>query len=312
MHRPVTTRRQELVLEGRWHFPLDLLDFERFRRWRHSDRCPQSIKASYLGGMVYIETGLDWSVHFGKGYGRDVDPPELPEEADQKACFCFDGWFYVPATAFELEGFRDWIHSDWFPEKVKATFINGSVEVEMSPEEQESHGKLKVELIVELGRFIKKLGLGDLFSDSTTVVLPAAGLLAEPHIVFCSWDGYRCGRVRQNERVPGSERFVDLVGAPDLIVEVVSEGSVKKDKRRLRAAYCKAGVPEYWLVDGRWKKGVRFELLVRGDTDYEALEPDADGYRFSPTFQRSFRIVRRRNPVGRYSYRLLHRKTENP
>jgi hypothetical protein len=65
VHRPINTRRQELVLEGRWHFPLRLLDFERFRRW-YDDRCPRSIKASYLGGMVYIETGLDWSNPLGR------------------------------------------------------------------------------------------------------------------------------------------------------------------------------------------------------------------------------------------------------
>jgi Uma2 family endonuclease len=196
MHRPIITRRQELVLEGHWHFPIGLLDFEKFRRW-YNDRCPRSIK-------------------------------------------------------------------------------------------------------------------GDLFSDSTTVVLPAADLSAEPDIVFCSWDGYRSGRVRQSERVPGSERFVELVGAPDLVVEVVSTTSTGKDKRRLRAAYWKAGVPEYWILDARGKKGVRFELLVRGDDDYQAVEPDAAGYRLSPTFQRRFRIVRRRNPVGRYMYRLLQRKSENP
>jgi Uma2 family endonuclease len=312
MHRPITTRRQELVLEGRWHFPIGLLDFERFRRWC-DDRCPRSIKATYIGGMVYIETGLDWSVHYPKWGDPDEELPTELEQAEEKTpCFCIDGCFYVPPTAFELEGFRDWIHSDWFPKKVKATFLNGSVEVEMSPEEQESHGKLKVELIGALWQLVKRRGLGDMFSDSTRVVLPVADLSAEPDIVFCSWDGYRSGRVRQSERVPGSERFVELIGAPDLVVEVVSASSTGKDNRKLRAGYWKAGVPEYWLLDARGKKGVHFELLVRGEADYQEVEPDADGYRLSPTFQRRFRIVRRRNPVGRYMYRLLQRKSENP
>ena len=304
MHRARKTRRQELILEGRWHFPLTLFDFEKFRRWRHSDRCPRSIKASYLGGMVYIETGLDWSMHYWNGHGPDDEPPA---DLEKEPCFCIDGWFYVPPTAFELEGFRDWIHSDWFPEKVKATFIDGSVEIEMSPEEQESHGKLKVELVVELGRLIKRQKLGDLFTDSTTVVWPPADLSTDPDLVYCSWDGYRSGRVRQNERVERSERFVELVGAPDLVVEVISGSSVGKDRRRLRRKYWKAGIPEYWIVDARRKKGIRFDLLVRADADYVSIEPDNEGYLFSPTFQRRFRIVRRTNPVGRYRYRLLQR-----
>jgi hypothetical protein len=54
MHRPINTRRQELVLEGRWHFPIALFNLKRFRRW-YSDRCPRSIKASYnpLGRYAY-------------------------------------------------------------------------------------------------------------------------------------------------------------------------------------------------------------------------------------------------------------------
>ena len=296
------------MLEGELHLPLKLFDFEKFREWRHSFRCPGIIKASYLGGMVYIETGMDWSMHQSNGHGPDDEPPP---ELEKEPCFCIDGWFYVPSTAFELEGFRDWVHSDWFPEKVKATFIDGSIEVQMSPEEQESHGKLKVALIVELGRFIEQHHLGDVFSDSTTVVWPPADLSTEPDIVFCSWDGYRSGRVRQHERTEGSNRFVELVGAPDLVVEVVSKGTVGKDKHRLWQKYWKAGIPEYWLVDARGEKPVRFQLLTRGNSDYEPVEPDDEGYRFSPTLQRRFKIIRRTNPVGRYQYRLLKRKSES-
>lgn len=306
MQKMRKTRRQELLLEGQIHLPLALFDFEKFREWHHSYRFPSRIKASYLGGMVYIETGFDWSMHYGNGHGPDDEPPP---ELEKEPCFCIDGVFYVPPSAFELEGFRDWIHSDWFPEKVKATFIDGSVEVEAGPEEHESHGKPKVELIAELGRLIKHNRLGDLYAGPT-VVWPPADLSTDPDIVFCSWEGYRSGRVRQNERVEGSNRFVELVGAPDMVAEVVSQGSVGKDRRRLRGKYWKAGIPEYWLIDARGPKPVRFQLLTRGETDYEPVEPDDEGYRYSPTFQRRFKIVRRINPVGRFDYRLLQRKHE--
>lgn len=308
MQKTRRTRRQELLLEGQIRLPLTLLDFERFREWHRSYRCPSGIKASYLGGMVYIETGLDWSMHYWNGHGPDDEPPA---ELEKEPCFCIDGVFYVPPSAFELEGFRDWIHSDWFPEKVKATFIDGSVEVYMSPEEQESHGKPKVELVAELRRLTKRYRLGDLFTDSTTVVWPPADLSTDPDIVFCSWEAYRSGRVKQNERVEGSNRFVELVGAPDMVAEVVSKDSVGKDRRRLRLKYWKAGIPEYWLIDSRGAKPIRFQLLTRGETDYEPVEPDDEGYRYSPTFQRRFKLVRRINPVGRYDYRLLHRKPES-
>lgn len=298
------TRRRELVLEGDLHVPLAALDFEKFRQWRASYRFPGNIKASYLGGTVCIETGIDWSMHYGSGHTADNGPPP---EMRNEPCFCIDGCFYVPDTAFELEGFRDWVHSDWFPEKVKATFIAGSIEVEVSPEELESHGKLKVELVIELGRMIKRRRLGDLFTDSSTVVLPPANVSTEPDLVFCSWDGYRSGRVKMHERVEGSDRFVELVGAPDLVVEVVSRDA-GKDQKRLRRKYWQAGIAEYWLIDARGKKPIRFQLLTRGEAGYEPIAPDAQGYRYSPTFQRRFKMVRRTNPVGRYDYRLLQRK----
>ncbi|MCL2558676.1 MAG: Uma2 family endonuclease [Treponema sp.] len=38
-------------------------------------------------------------------------------------------------------------------------------------------------------------------------------------------------------------------GAPDLVIEVVCEGSVKKDFVTKKALYEKAGVREYWVID---------------------------------------------------------------
>ncbi|HVX15683.1 MAG TPA: Uma2 family endonuclease [Pirellulales bacterium] len=302
-------QRRELVLEGQWHFPLKLFDLQAFREWRHSRRFPEGIKASYLEGMVYIETDLDRSMRRGNGHKLEN---ELSYGPENETCFCIDGWLCVPPSAFELEGFRDWIHSAGFPHGVKATFIGGSLEVETSPEELESHAKLKVELVGELRRLSKRHALGDLFCDSTTVVWPPAGLSTEPDLVFCSWESYRSGRVRESERKEGSNRFVELVGAPDLVVEVVSDSSVSKDKRRLRRTYWQTGIPEYWIVDARGQGHVRFQLLTRGETGYDAVAPDDAGFRLSPTFGRRFRIVRRTNPVGRYDYRLLQRKHAGP
>jgi Uma2 family endonuclease len=39
------------------------------------------------------------------------------------------------------------------------------------------------------------------------------------------------------------------VGAPDLVVEVVSPSTVGYDRRTKQDAYARAGVPEYWIAD---------------------------------------------------------------
>lgn len=40
-----------------------------------------------------------------------------------------------------------------------------------------------------------------------------------------------------------------IVGAPDLIVEILSPSSVKRDKESKMRSYARYGVPEYWIVD---------------------------------------------------------------
>jgi Uma2 family endonuclease len=40
-----------------------------------------------------------------------------------------------------------------------------------------------------------------------------------------------------------------IVGAPDLVVEIVSPGTAGHDRRTKQDAYARAGVAEYWLAD---------------------------------------------------------------
>ena len=55
-----------------------------------------------------------------------------------------DGRLRVPANIDSLQKFREWVHADDFPEKLHVSYIVGDVEVELSPENAEFHGKTKV------------------------------------------------------------------------------------------------------------------------------------------------------------------------
>lgn len=68
----------------------------------------------------------------------------------------------------------------------------------------------------------------------------------------------------------------EIDGAPDLIVEILSPSSVRRDKIEKREIYERAGVKEYWLVDPK-AKSIEIYLLRDGKLVLDntcALEAD--------------------------------------
>ena len=62
--------------------------------------------------------------------------------------------------------------------------------------------------------------------------------------------------------------FARISGAPDLVVEVVSPGTVSYDHREKQDAYARADVTEYWLVDPAARTA---EVLVLEESRYRSL-----------------------------------------
>jgi Uma2 family endonuclease len=70
-------------------------------------------------------------------------------------------------------------------------------------------------------------------------------------------------------------------GAVDLVVEVVSADSATRDRRDKWREYAEAGIPEYWVVEGREDRhGVAFFELMP-DGYYRDIPPDANGRLYS-------------------------------
>jgi Uma2 family endonuclease len=52
-----------------------------------------------------------------------------------------------------------------------------------------------------------------------------------------------------------------------VVMEIVSEGSVKKDTERLWHTYFQAGISEYWLIDARGEE-MHFTIYIPGKKEY--------------------------------------------
>lgn len=216
------------------------------------------------------------------------------------------GKIRIPRQAQDLAGFRAWAVSNRFPERGRIDFLAGAIEVEMSPEDLQRHGLVKAEIAAALHILVARQGLGEVYVDRARISNPAADLSVEPDVVVVLWETLDSGRLKDIPAASGKPGFyIEMEGAPDIIVEIVSEGSVSKDLKRLPPLYAAAGVPELWLVDARGAK-IHFTLLRLTENGYERLKPDAEGWTPSPRLGLRFRLAKWESRPGRCTYRLEH------
>ncbi|MBI3467934.1 MAG: Uma2 family endonuclease [Planctomycetes bacterium] len=209
---------------------------------------------------------------------------------------------HVPASAATLAGFRTWATSDHFPRQGRVSFIRQEIIVDMTPEEIETHIKVKAAISSTLFSLSQKLDLGTFYPDGTLVTNKPADLSTEPDGTFVTWEGFRAGRVRAVPRKDRPGEYRELEGTPNWVLEVVSRSSRLKDTRLLREAYHRAGVPEYWLIDALGRT-IDFQMLCYRRSGYvRALA--RRGWLHSRVFDRDFRLRRRRDPLGFWQYML--------
>jgi Uma2 family endonuclease len=208
----------------------------------------------------------------------------------------------VPPNAHTLEGFRSWAADDRFPERARVTFLGGEILLDMSNEEINSHVAVKTEVGRVLSGLVRDHRLGRFYADGVLLTNVAAEVSNNPDALFLSRETLESARARLVPRRGAEHLYRELEGTPDQVLEVVSEGSVQKDTVRLREAYHRAGVPEYWLIDARGE-GLIFQILARRRNGYAAA-PARDGWQRSKVFARSFRLDRALDDFGLWEYTL--------
>lgn len=152
-------------------------------------------------------------------------------------------------------------------ETTHAEWVNGEVIVFMPP--TIIHQDLVSFLVSLLRTYVQLLDLGKVLTAPLEMRLEAKKSGREPDILFIATENLH--RLEDKR----------LSGPADLVVEVISNESVQRDRVDKFYEYQEAGVAEYWLIDPRpGKERVDlYHLLENGK--YQAIIPDEQNRYYS-------------------------------
>jgi Uma2 family endonuclease len=203
----------------------------------------------------------------------------------------------IPGWVSDHESYRRWACSDHFPERGWFSYLNGELWVDLSMERL-GHNQIKGEFAVAVSGLARASRHGRYIHDRMLLTHVEAGLSTEPDGAFVSFESLRSGLVVLKK---GGDSL-EMLGSPDMTLEVVSATSVYKDLELLPDLYWKAGVREYWLVDPR-DGTLRFDILRHAKKGYVATRKRA-GWVKSAVFGTSFRLTQSTDEQGLPEFRL--------
>ncbi len=205
------------------------------------------------------------------------------------------GELVVPDTIFTFEGFRAWVRT-LDEDAPRVCFANGEVFIELARQCWKTHLCICSELNFALKALSRELDLGCYFGQGGWISASAGQLSNEPDGCLVRWETLESGAARfAAASVSGPE--IELRGRADMALEVVSKTSERKDLEVLRAAYARAGFPEYWIADGRGDS-VELRIFRLEDGTYHEVAPDPQGWLHSPVWGGRFRPEWSRDRAG--------------
>ncbi|NJN65422.1 MAG: Uma2 family endonuclease [Chloroflexaceae bacterium] len=151
----------------------------------------------------------------------------------------------------------------WSDEDTHAEWVNGEVIVFMPPVTH--HQEIVGFLHWLVSAFASLFDLGRVFTAPFEMRHLPGYASREPDLLFVS-------REHLHRLTP--ER---LDGPADLVVEVVSPSSAKRDRQEKRDEYERAAVREYWAIDPRPGYQQALCYTLGPDECYAAILPDAEG-----------------------------------
>lgn len=143
------------------------------------------------------------------------------------------------------------------PEGLLAEVIDGKLYLASSPTKY--HLLAQRELFIKLTGYVNRHKLGQVYFAPVDVYLPGLETVVIPDIIFVRSGARRAKLVKKG-----------IVGPPDLIIEILSPSTAKKDLELKRQQYERAGVKEYIVVDPESK--TTYGLLLQDGTYNQPLE----------------------------------------
>ncbi|MCL0064887.1 Uma2 family endonuclease [Dehalococcoidia bacterium] len=154
---------------------------------------------------------------------------------------------------------------EWCDEDTLAEWVEGEVIIHSPASRQ--HQELFGSLLSVLKAFVQVKGLGRVYGEQFMVKLLHKEACRMPDILFIS-------KERENQL-----KGTYFEGSPDLIVEITSQESRRRDKGEKFQEYEREGVKEYWLIDPELKEAHFYRRDEEGKLREE--NPDASGIYYS-------------------------------
>lgn len=167
-----------------------------------------------------------------------------------------------PNVRFSYEDYKS------LPESMDKRYELLDGDLIMVPAPTTFHQRASRDLVFLLIQFVRLHKLGEVLYAPVDVVFGEGKNreVAQPDLIFIS---------HERKHIVVKE---EIRGAPDLVVEILSPGTKKRDRGYKKALYARYGVREYWIID----------------TDRHAVEvytPRAPGFRLAGSYQPPGSIV---------------------
>jgi len=136
------------------------------------------------------------------------------------------------------------------PEDKRYEILDGELFVVPAPNTR--HQRISKRLEIALIRQVEENGLGEVLDAPYDVLLSEENVV-QPDIMFVRKERYA---------IIGE---LNIHGAPDLVIEILSPGTRTKDLEIKRKTYAGRGVQEYWIVD---PEDATIEVLAWSESGY--------------------------------------------